>query len=505
MTPIYHQEIVLPSAKRLIGSLRSMGYEFEKAVADIVDNSLEAGATTVWINVEWKGLDSYVCIMDDGAGMSKDSLIEAMRFGTNREYESGSLGKFGLGLKTASIGQCRRLAVASRCDTNAETEIYSWDLDHIEKTDDWSLLKLDRDELPQEPLQLLETGCGTIVFWQKLDLLFKYSPPDSRYAQNGLSNHCRKLENHLAMVFHRFLSGEANREKPFSILVNGNEIDPWDPFARDEEHTQDLEATPLFLQVDDREAQVLVHPYILPTQKQFSSSLAHERAGGPKKWNRQQGLYIYRENRLIQSGGWSHLRVPDEHTKLARIAIDFSSDADGAFHLNVAKTAVQLPDELRSQIAAIASDTTNKADNWYRSKGTSTISPKESIPRNSDSNRNNPPAKPFPSQTMSSKNQGNGNASKNPETQKPVAKPFENTSGNGKAAVNNSDEQKHTGQTFTGNAKELVIEKLSRYDRPELLRFIEILYKVADSQLDAHSFQSVIEKALSQFDEKVMV
>lgn len=316
--------------------------------------------------------------MDDGRGMSKDVLMEAMRFGTKREYESGDLGKFGLGLKTASISQCRRLTVASRSSNGEPTEIRCWDLDHINQADDWSLLSLSHKDLPDKTIELMETGTGTMVIWQNLDKTMEYNPPDSKYAQNGFARLCDKLEQHLAMVFHRFLSGEAKRKIPLSILLNGNAIEPWDPFARTERDTVQLGYKELPLYLDDgTETAVGIKPYILPHQKRFSSLLAFERASGPNKWNRQQGFYIYREDRMIQSGGWCHLRAQDEHMKLARIAIDFTSGSDSAFRLNVAKTSVLLPSELREKIKSATAEAASMADKRYRSEGGSLLTPRK--------------------------------------------------------------------------------------------------------------------------------
>src|SRR5687768_16355260 len=110
MTPIE----VIPDARRHMRSLSDMGYDFAQAIADVVDNSIAAEATEVRIDIEFDGDESWVRIADNGAGMRPEVLKEAMRYGANREYDEDDLGKFGLGLKTASMSQCRRLTVASR-------------------------------------------------------------------------------------------------------------------------------------------------------------------------------------------------------------------------------------------------------------------------------------------------------------------------------------------------------------------------------------------------------
>jgi hypothetical protein len=199
-----------------------------------------------------------------------------------------------------------------------------------------------------------------------LDRVLRYKLPDGRAAEHGLARLCREIEEHLGMVFHRFLTGEAHRVLPFAITLNGNPVDAWDPFARGEAATQRLERQTLELRSHGRSHPVTIQPYVLPNQMQFSTVRAWEEASGPEKWNRQQGFYIYRGDRMIQSGGWSRLRTSDEHTKLARIALDIPRTADSAFEINVSKMSVTIPAALRDELKAIASAVANKAQAAYR-------------------------------------------------------------------------------------------------------------------------------------------
>jgi DNA mismatch repair enzyme (predicted ATPase) len=141
-------EEVIPSAKRLINSLRSLGYEFPTAVAELIDNSIEADATEVVIKVEFDGENSWVMIADNGRGMSADTLKEAMRFGSAKVYNETSLGKFGLGLKTASFSQCKHWLVATRSNPlDNEIISYKWYLDHVNRTDRWEILPIMNNSL----------------------------------------------------------------------------------------------------------------------------------------------------------------------------------------------------------------------------------------------------------------------------------------------------------------------------------------------------------------------
>lgn len=350
MPPAKSGHEVIPSARRLITSLRDMGYDFAQAVADVVDNAVEAGATLVAIDVEFDGDDSWVRIADNGKGMTPDELREAMRYGAERQYDDDDLGKFGLGLKTASMSQCQCLSVASRWNRDrADIAAYSWDLDHIERTNRWEILPIERSGLGPAIRRPLKETTGTVVLWQRLDRILGFKRPYGENARKRLSQMCRDIEVHLGMVFHRFLTGKARRRK-LKLMLNGNDIAPWDPFCESEPKTRTLQRITLTLEHEGVGGEVVIQPYILPHQEDFSSPDAFRAASGPANWNQQQGFYIYRADRMIQSGGWSNLRAPDEHTKLARVALSFAPKLDDAFKINVAKMRVQMPAQIRDAV-----------------------------------------------------------------------------------------------------------------------------------------------------------
>jgi hypothetical protein len=358
---------VIPAARRLISSLRDMGYEFATAVADLVDNSIEASATVVKIDVEFEGEDSWVRIADNGEGMTSKALREAMRYGSSREYGGGDLGKFGLGLKVASLSQCRRLSVASRARRErSEITAYSWDLGHIERTNRWELIPAVRNIVGSRLCAPLKGSSGTVVLWERLDRILGYERPDGESARRRLAGMCREIEGHLAMVFHRFLAGEARGRPSLRIMVNGNEVVPWDPFARGERATKKLNPVHIPVGCPGLKGEVTLEPFVLPHQADFSSPDNFKRASGPANWNQQQGFYVYRADRLIQSGGWCRIRTLDEHTKLARIALHFSPRLDHAFRVNVSKMRVQLPTSIREQLAAAIAPVTKLANDFYR-------------------------------------------------------------------------------------------------------------------------------------------
>jgi anti-sigma regulatory factor (Ser/Thr protein kinase) len=359
---------LVPSAGRLMTSLRDIGYDLPGAVADLVDNAIDANAEHVALDLVADGADSWMRVADDGLGMSHAKLEEAMRYGTDVSYTSHSLGHFGLGLKTASLSQCRRLTVASRERTGRRTNIRRWDLDTVLRHDGWTLERIPAavaDTRLTDPIR--EAGSGTVVLWQVLDRVLPRKPT-AGITSRVLTTAERDVREHLAMVFHRFLSGEAYAGRGrLHLTVNGQQVDAWDPFATDEQHTRVLPAQELaYEDSDGRTIRLAVRPFVLPAQELFSSTDAHRRAGGPQRWNRHQGFYVYRRDRLIQAGGWCRLRTLDEHAKLARIAVELPTGDEDRFAVDVAKMRMTIPEELRPGLRAIASAAVAVAQERYR-------------------------------------------------------------------------------------------------------------------------------------------
>lgn len=362
---------VTPSAARLTDSLRDIGYDFSSAIADLVDNSITAGATQVDVIIEFDGEFSRVFIADNGEGMTPNGLTEAMRFGSRRSYGRGDLGRYGLGLKTASLSQGRAFTVVTRRATGRQViQTRQLDLDLVVEFDDWLIVDPDRTPTVQRARKLLEDGQGTVVIWEKLDRVVPAKNSTGGWARRRFETLAEKASEHLAMVFHRFLSGEAD-SGTVAITVNGSKVLPWDPFARKEKATIELSEEIFEIQHGDAAGLVQLRRFVLPGRDQFSSHNEFERLSGPLKWNRQQGLYTYRADRLIQWGGWAGVRGIDEHTKLARASVDFDTDLDAAFNINVAKMRVSLPAQLRQMIERPINEMCATADERYRKSSNS--------------------------------------------------------------------------------------------------------------------------------------
>jgi hypothetical protein len=347
-----------------------MGYDFVAAVTDLIDNSIEAKATTVWIDLDWgKGGESaYVSVVDNGLGMTPRDLREALRFGSERDYEDEDLGKFGLGLKTASLSQCLKFTVATRVNPNrSDIAAYCWDVEHVNETNRWEILRIKTNNLHEHILHHLKKTTGTALIWERLDRILGYRRPEGEVARKQLHAMCRELEEHFAMVFHRFLSGEIGGKR-LAIYVNGSKVQPWDPFARAEPNTRKLEVGSFRVDGVQGKADVVVEPFVLPAQSRFSTSEAWNRASGPERWNKQQGFYIYRAGRMIQGGGWNGIRTLDEHRKLSRIAVSFSPRLDEEFKINVPKMRVSLPSIIREAITRFVAPAVQMAEDEYRQR-----------------------------------------------------------------------------------------------------------------------------------------
>jgi hypothetical protein len=356
-------DIVNPDPAALIESLRAFGYTPQAAIADLIDNSITAGARNIWVNFTWNGADSYVTVCDDGNGMTSVELISAMRAGSQNPLIRRSrkdLGRFGLGLKTASFSQCRVLTVSSRV-SGSSSKTRRWDLDYVGQVSDWRLLHGAAFGSEKRISDIENLDSGTVILLEHLDRMVGNVRVDDQKAQRRFFNLINDIENHLGMVFHRFI------ENPHGITIhiNKNKISPWDPFLSNEPATQRLQEERLHLYDDV----IKVRPYVLPHHTRISSSV-HTRGGGPKGWNAQQGFYIYRNQRLLLAGDWLGLGFQkEEHYKLARIAIDLPNSMDHEWDIDVRKSRARPPGVLQDDLRRIARITRERAADVYRHRG----------------------------------------------------------------------------------------------------------------------------------------
>lgn len=356
-------ELVRPNAAALIESLRAFGYSPQSAIADLVDNSIAAGSRHVWVELIWDGSDSHVVVKDDGYGMDAATIRDAMRLGSRsplEERDAMDLGRFGLGLKTASFSQCRQVTVASKA-AGSSLEVRRWDLDYVNRNSEWLLLKTAAPGSENHLESLTELSTGTMVLWEKMDRIVGGTSVEDRRAQDRFLRLIHDIDEHLGMVFHRFLEPRGR----LSIYINGQQVRAWDPFLSRSTATQLLGTEVLRLNGE----QIIIQPYVLPHHSKIDRE-THEGAAGPRGWNAHQGFYVYRNRRLLVAGDWLGLPLTkEEHYKLARIQIDIPNSVDHDWHIDVRKSRARPPGVLREDLRRIARVTREQAVAIYRHRG----------------------------------------------------------------------------------------------------------------------------------------
>lgn len=352
-----------PHAGSMLESLRGLGYAPATALADLIDNSISADAENVDIQFEWAGQDSWVRIVDDGKGMNDPTLEQGMRLGARDPREERStrdLGRFGLGLKTASFSQARRLTVASK-QAGGETACLRWDLNLIGHPDslDWPLFEgpAPGSEVLLAPLEKLTSG--TIVLWENIDRIVTEG-----FTGKDMYSLIDTVEVYLAMIFHRLL------DRGLRISLNGKDLKSWDPFLIG--HPGKALESPVYRILHTNGVSLQCH--VLP-HKDMLKPAEQELAAGPYGWIQQEGFYVYRNRRLLLAGGWLGLGEKgkawprDEAHRLARIMLDIPNTADADWKINVLKSTASPPVRLRPQLQRLAAETRNTARRVFAHRG----------------------------------------------------------------------------------------------------------------------------------------
>jgi len=360
-----------PRAGPMIESLRAVGYDLPMAIADLIDNSIAAEARRIDVIFQRDATSPWIAIRDDGNGMDKPGLVNAMRLGSKDPLEvrgEGDLGRFGLGLKTASFSQCRRLTVSS-LTRRTPSQTCCWDLDLVRQTDEWTLLLEAFDESSDEVLaEVRPKRHGTVVLWQLLDRVIEEGAED--LVKDHWYSEIARVETQLAMIYHRFLA-----DGDIRLTVNDRPLVAWDPFLVGRSIALDVE------RFGDRAHLIEVRPYVLPREADLGAK-DHSAAGGPRGWNAQQGFYIYRNRRLLVPGDWLGMFQPEEHHKLCRIAVDVPNTLDQAWELDIRKSVARPPEWVRRELHRIARRTRVEGRRVYggRSAGPAAGSRRAPIP-----------------------------------------------------------------------------------------------------------------------------
>lgn len=355
-----------PPASTLIESIRSIGYSFESAIADILDNSISYKAKNISIEVNLRGTDVHLKIGDDGVGMTPDELRVAMSLGGKGPSDfraSDDLGRFGLGLKLASFSQAKKLTVISKSEKSDWYGI-QWDLDHVVSTNNWEAFELKSHQiqelLPNEDGLLPKTG--TYVCWASSDRIIQNISD-----KDDLTIHVNRLigslKEKLALIFHKYLD-----KQKLKLLVNGEPIYGLDPFCLkggpDVPHS-----TLVFEEVFNIDgAQVFIKGYLLPHASRMGGLTREKQVSIDGDHAAAQGLYLYRLDRLISYGGWQGIVRKSEANKLARVEISLGNDSDSLWQLDVKKSSAILPATIRSRLRDLVRGLSESSKDVFRGR-----------------------------------------------------------------------------------------------------------------------------------------
>jgi len=346
----------------LIDSLRGIGYTIETAIADLIDNCIAAEASLVDIRFKWAKKDSYISILDDGRGMSETELIEALNLaqrGVKFKREKNDLGRFGLGLKTASFSQCKILTVSSKHNDTCYT--YRWDLNALEQaspSEGLFLIRGPNNRTLPEFSQLETLKHGTVVIWEELDKIVSQGLTYDHFCIIA-----ERVSSHLSMVFHRYIE-----QRRLKIVVDGKEIGAWNPFPL-------LTSTIQFPEVKfGRNSKNIAQGYILPHKDNIPNEATYLKMGGQGGWISQQGFYVYRNDRLLVAGSWLGLGSPkpwikDELHGLARIKIDITNSDDFDWGIDVKKSTAKPPADCRLILERLGESIRAEARKVYVHRG----------------------------------------------------------------------------------------------------------------------------------------
>jgi hypothetical protein len=360
-----------PDPARLIHGLRDTGYDFYTATADIIDNSIAAEADNIKIRVDLTSDGrKFVFFGDDGDGMDEEGLRNAMRYGAEIRDNLASLGKFGLGLKTASSSVCLKYAIISRNNPFSALKKLTWDLEHVANVNQWEMLDEDITEDEAEAFDELCGDVGTLVVWSRCDRLLSkaYDEPGGTKEKTAINYRISKLKDHCGLIFHKYLNPNDENHKTVTISVNDELVKFWNPFYPERsEQMLPEKFTKMDIQLEDGSIHsATIKAWILPHSKDMTKE---ENAEYAKISNRGQGFYIHRQGRVIHYGGYMGIwRADDPHWSLFRIEFDFDNQLDEAFSVDVKKSRILLDPALEEGLKDLLSDAYREADNRYRRK-----------------------------------------------------------------------------------------------------------------------------------------
>ncbi|MET4577209.1 ATP-binding protein [Ottowia thiooxydans] len=371
---------VAPDPLGLFKILARAGHSLPSAVADLVDNSLSHGAREIWITFPSPNEGGrWMCIRDDGTGMTLAGLRNAMKIGHQRDYDDADLGKFGYGLKGAAWSQADRLTVVSKAAGEASGTL-TWDKDHLAKTRRWELLNDPVALQYSSAIEIAESGTAVLLTQMRPAMEPTRGRGESPYAQELAA-----IKAHLELVFHRYIEGKVPGREKVVIRLNNEALKPNNPMGHPLTKEFDERRIELQGQTPDKSSVLYVRAHVTPNEAEFEEYIKpltpleqrveRERLSLNGRANDAQGFYFYRLDRLIKWGGWEDLFAKDEHTKLLRVAVDFDRTAEEQLQVDISKQLVRLPFAVTEPLKDLLKVPRAAARARYDKKATSATTP----------------------------------------------------------------------------------------------------------------------------------
>ena len=370
-----NSEEASPNPEFLIKSIAEQGYSLETSLADLMDNSISAKANKIEVLIDTESEPFKLFLADNGEGMTEKELRQNMQFPSNSPENSrlkSDLGRFGLGMKTASFSQTRKFTVLSKTKGDKKYHGRTWDVDFL-KTNGWKIIINSEDEvdrltyqynkLSQDFLNRFEDHePNTIVIWEGLYKFENYLQEENR--KDALKREITEVtSDYLALVFHRFMQ---RKMKPLQIRINNIHVDPFNPFPEEEKDFRQIEPK----QSSFRSDVIKIEGFVLP------SRAISETSKEQTKWTTRhrglmdmEGLYIYRVDRIILFGGWNGIVKKAPRLQLARLRVEVGNSVDHLLHLNVAKSQIIVPHELKNAFEDYIQELKIEAEREYYNRG----------------------------------------------------------------------------------------------------------------------------------------
>jgi len=385
--------IIEGSPARLIEGLSHIGYSLQSSVCDLIDNSISHGkAENIFVIFEYiPSTQKFIFLLyDDGVAMSRADLKNAMKFGSSDEnYDKfRDLGRFGMGLKTASLAHCNQIRLTSKKKSGQPSAVLL-DKHAVLKSDRWKYseyngnsateqlatsINLIKEMYPKHKKLFHSTASYTLVQWDDIsDLNDKACEYKSeRHRANWIELTQGTLECHIKMVFHRFLNANHGLKK-INIHYNGDKLTGWSPLCEGISTKYQSDSEPLSglkFKFEKAESPAVIRRYILPKDNKEAVLLTeHTQHDTVMKIDKWQGLYFYRNNRLIDYGGWYDGTGTEPHITYARASVDLTSEHDKYFKLNVNKTKIKsIEPEFRAWLKANMPEFRGRAKKMYGTK-----------------------------------------------------------------------------------------------------------------------------------------